>query len=386
MDFADHADRKFLIAVDNYSGWQTVFNLEKQAITSKLINATRDLFCIAGVPNVLWSDGGPQFRSKAFQDFLKRWGVTHGTSSPMYPQSNGKAEAAVKSTKKLLRRCWNAQTQQLDHDLWVQGILQHRNTPGPSGLSPAQILYGRPVQDMLPAHRRNFAEKWQTSAEQAEAAAIQRQEKVEERYNAHATDLPVLKVGSKVAIQSQDTRLWDRFGEVVEVGKNRRYFVKLASGRVLSRNRRHLRRRYGHAPPGALPRGSGSSVHQPRHLVGSTPSSMDVPTTLSTTAPPGTTAAPAPTAALPGAAPPGALSPVAPSGPSPTTPPPGVPSTGTPRTGVPPAGTIAAAAPSDGSERSGPSHLTPPVTARADLRRSRRDRRPPEWFGVVPWK
>jgi transposase InsO family protein len=253
MDFGDYGGHKFLIAVDHCSGWQSVADLGTHALTSQLISATRDIFCIAGVPNTLWSDGGPQFRATAFQEFLKRWGVTHRTSSPRYPQSNGRAEAAVKATKKLIRRCWNPQTRKLDQDPWVQGVLQHRNTPGPCGRTPAEILYGRPVRDMLPAHRRNFAAEWQTSADEAEVAAARRQDRVEELYNSRATDLPALQAGNKVAIQDQETKRWDRYGEIVEVGDHRRYFIKLASGRVLCRNRRHLRRRYGHAPPDATP-------------------------------------------------------------------------------------------------------------------------------------
>ena len=53
----------------------------------------------------------------------------------------------------------------------------------------------------------------------------------------------------RALVQNQDSKRCDRYGVVVEAGQNRRYFVKLQSGRVLSRNRRHIRRRYGHAPP-----------------------------------------------------------------------------------------------------------------------------------------
>lgn len=51
------------------------------------------------------SDGGPQFVSQEFQDFAKKWGITHMTSSPMHQQANGKAESAVKIMKTLLRKC-----------------------------------------------------------------------------------------------------------------------------------------------------------------------------------------------------------------------------------------------------------------------------------------
>ena len=52
------------------------------------------------------TDNGPQFDSAEFAMFAKKWSFKHDTSSPRYPQSNGKAENAVKtclpSTKELL--------------------------------------------------------------------------------------------------------------------------------------------------------------------------------------------------------------------------------------------------------------------------------------------
>ena len=263
MDFGDYAGHKFLVTVDHTSGWQFVTDLGIRAVASQLISASRDVFCMVGVPNTIWSDGGPQFCAKSYQDFLRRWGVAHRVSSPAYPQSNGRAEAAVKTTKKLIRRCWDARTGRLDPELWAAGILQHRNTPGPDGRSPAEILFGRPMQDLLPAHRRNFRPEWQKSAEEAESAAAQRQEQVELQYNVRATDLPALKVGNQVAVQDQATKRWDRYGEVVEVCDHRRYLVKLASGRVLSRNRRHLRRRYGHAAPEPVRNPADGNVSSP---------------------------------------------------------------------------------------------------------------------------
>ena len=44
-----------------------------------------------------WSrmDNGPKFSSEAFKDFAHHCGFRHCTSSPYYPQSNGRAEKAV---------------------------------------------------------------------------------------------------------------------------------------------------------------------------------------------------------------------------------------------------------------------------------------------------
>ena len=95
----------------------------------------------------------------------------------------------MKSAKKLLTRCWDERTGQLDDELWTRGVLQHRNTPGRSGRSPAQIVFVRPIRNTLPAHRRNFAPEWQRAADIAEAQVTRDQEKVEDAYRLEAIAL-----------------------------------------------------------------------------------------------------------------------------------------------------------------------------------------------------
>ncbi|XP_043227719.1 uncharacterized protein LOC122384401 [Amphibalanus amphitrite] len=222
------------------------------------------MFCFTGVPDIWYSDNGPQFASRVFREFLRDWGVEHRTSSPGYPQSNGIAEAAVKTTKRLIRRCWDQRSASIDPDKWTRAILQYRNTPTAGGRSPAQVLFGRPVQDALPAHRRAFAAEWQRAAEITETAAAKRQEKVEGRYNAYAKDLPNLSVGNQVAVQNQVDRRWTAYGVIVRVCPNRKYLIRLLSRRVVCRNRRHIRRRYPHVTPSDFPKAdSGSETTVP---------------------------------------------------------------------------------------------------------------------------
>ena len=47
-----------------------------------LISTLRPVFCSTAVPDILWSDGGPQFNAKALYTFSTQWGFTHKTSSP----------------------------------------------------------------------------------------------------------------------------------------------------------------------------------------------------------------------------------------------------------------------------------------------------------------
>jgi len=242
LDLCSHAGRAYLIIVDCFTDWPAVISLDHGTTSTQVISAVRQSFCRTAIPDVVWSDGGPQFTSKLFNDFACRWGFTHKVSSPRNPQSNGKAEATVKSMKKLLYTCWNGRS--LDHDKFCRALLQYRNTPNrKDGLSPAQKLFGHPVQDILPAHHRAFLPEWQRPMVTAEE---QRQDHLTSSaafYNQHAHPLPDITIGSHVAIQNPQTKVWDIYGIVTDINPQRRYYIKTKSGRVLVRNRRFLRRR-----------------------------------------------------------------------------------------------------------------------------------------------
>ena len=72
-------------------------------------------------PDIIWADQGPQIMSQTFQSFAKEWGFRHVTSSPTYLQSNGKAESAVKSMKKIIRGSWTGY--HLDQNKLARGLL-----------------------------------------------------------------------------------------------------------------------------------------------------------------------------------------------------------------------------------------------------------------------
>ena len=73
--------------------------------------------------------------------------------------------------------------------------------------------------------------------EEATRAALSNRERAEDFYNTHAHNLPEITIGSNVAIQNSNTKLWDVYGTVTYIGPHRRYYIKTQSGRVLVRNR-----------------------------------------------------------------------------------------------------------------------------------------------------
>lgn len=93
----------------------------------------------------LYSDGSPEFTSSMTELFLHRWGVRHRVSSAYNPQSNGRAEVAVKSAKRLLRS-HTGRGGTLNNDRFLRAMLKLRNTPDPNcNKSLAEIVFGRPL-------------------------------------------------------------------------------------------------------------------------------------------------------------------------------------------------------------------------------------------------
>ena len=92
--------------VDRFSNWPEIKRVVQNSRNSGapgLIRALKRMFATFRVPIELSSDGGSEFIAKETQEFLKRWGVSHRLSSAYHPRSNGRAEVAVKSMKRLLQ-------------------------------------------------------------------------------------------------------------------------------------------------------------------------------------------------------------------------------------------------------------------------------------------
>ena len=82
----------------------------KYIIVRKLPNSISAAVCIElsmivtelGLPHIIRSDNGPCYNSKEFRQFLQCYNITHQTSSPNHPRSNGFVERMVGVAKKLM--------------------------------------------------------------------------------------------------------------------------------------------------------------------------------------------------------------------------------------------------------------------------------------------
>ena len=101
-DLCDLQGRTLLVCSDYFSNFIEVERITS-VTTRGVCKAFKAMFARYGIPDVLVTDNGPQFASTEFDNFAQTWGFEHVTSSPHYPQSNGKAENAVKTVKRLFK-------------------------------------------------------------------------------------------------------------------------------------------------------------------------------------------------------------------------------------------------------------------------------------------
>ena len=128
-DFMTFDGSEYLVIVDYYSKMPIVQKMPtSQCNSAKTIAVLKELFAEHGIPEEIRSDNGPQFASHLFTEFMKDWSITHSTSSPRNPRSNGQAESAVKIVKGLLTR---AKCSGQDPYL---ALLAYRSTPVDSHL------------------------------------------------------------------------------------------------------------------------------------------------------------------------------------------------------------------------------------------------------------
>ena len=124
----------FLIVTDVFS---------KYFLVRKLANSTSAAVCaeIATIvteldlPHIIRSDNGPCYNSKEFQQLLQCYNITHHTSSPHHPRSNGFVERMVGFAKKLMDKAGS------EGKLWISGLYDYRVTPQSGSIaSPLQLI------------------------------------------------------------------------------------------------------------------------------------------------------------------------------------------------------------------------------------------------------
>ena len=134
----------FAACVDRHSGWVVATPHKLRGLTAaKVAKAMYEAWWSPhGLPSVITSDRGSHFAGAWWRTMCAMLGVRQAYAQAYHHPANGRAEVAGAQLQKRLRKL------QAEEGLcWVQALprairLLH-DVPGPAGISPYQILYGR---------------------------------------------------------------------------------------------------------------------------------------------------------------------------------------------------------------------------------------------------
>ena len=137
----------------------------------------------------------------------------------------------------------------LDGDKFARALLIHRNTPDPAtGVSPAQIVFGRPIRDHLPTplHKLDIRSDWTKAAKLREECFMKRHYAKCEDLTHGTKQLQSLIPGDFVYVQDQagkTPRQWNRSAKVLEALPHDSFLIRIdGSYTTTRRNRKFLRK------------------------------------------------------------------------------------------------------------------------------------------------
>ena len=154
MDFCGpvQSGEYLMVVIDEYSRYPEV-ELINSTSSQTVIRHLDAIFSRHGIPSVLKTDNGPPFQSTDFAQYCSAMNCAHRRISPLWPRANGECERFMRTLKKML------QTATVLTGNWKQQLytfLRHyRATPHTTtGISPAELLFGRKLRTELPVINR----------------------------------------------------------------------------------------------------------------------------------------------------------------------------------------------------------------------------------------
>lgn len=127
-------------------------------ITAQIVvKALLRFFSTFGLPKVVQTDQGTNFKSRVFAQALKTLGIEHITSSSYHPESQGALERFHQTLKSMLRKhCYSSQR---DWDESVPLVLFacREATQESLGFSPGELVFGREMRGPLKVFKERLA-------------------------------------------------------------------------------------------------------------------------------------------------------------------------------------------------------------------------------------
>ena len=234
VDIFDSAGKHYLCVIDRFSGFPFVAPLRSMT-TSAVIKELNKIFLVFGYAGTLRTDNGPAFRSE-FHEYCTAHGMTHETSSPHFPQSNGHAEKRGQNMQTSSTKMQECLGRFPAGSLRVEKCFQDQ-----MGTAQRSSCFGRAQRTALPRLPVSLRPiDWG----KAERNRQDRDCAMKKSFDRHSHDLNRLKIGDRVLTQDPITRKWNREGIVKEcMATGRSYIIEFTDGGAdARRNRRFIRK------------------------------------------------------------------------------------------------------------------------------------------------
>ncbi|GFX12211.1 hypothetical protein TNCV_1103291 [Trichonephila clavipes] len=145
-----------LCMMDQHTRWPEAVPL--RSLTAKnACDSLLQIFSRTGIPSIIASDQGTNFKSALTQEFTKRIGSSPRFSCPGYPASNGLVERWNKVLKDMIHHVIREDPRSWDRQLPFL-LFAYREVPNTTtGVSPFRLLYGREARGPLAILKSSWA-------------------------------------------------------------------------------------------------------------------------------------------------------------------------------------------------------------------------------------
>ena len=234
VDLFSFEGAEYMVTVCYKSNFWELDKLSKTT-AGVVISKLKHHFARYGLPDVMVSDNGPPFQSHDFSDFTTGLGIQHQTISPYNSKANGKAESAVKTAKRMLKKCRKSGEDQ------CLALLNIRNTPTQGvDSSPVQRFLGRRTKTKLPTTHDALKPMQHQSKHEMQQLMLN-QKRQAHYFNKHSKPLSELDEGD--VVRMKPFRLGDDKWKKATVLRrlDERSYEVIHHNQVYRRNREHLR-------------------------------------------------------------------------------------------------------------------------------------------------
>ena len=141
-DYCSLKGKTWLIMVDRFTGWNSIYYFQQDALAKKLVETRRETFIMFGVPCEISTDCGTQYMSHEFTAFLRQWRISLRKSAEYNPHSNPRAETAVKSAKRILSAHYGIRSAKLGFSIvTLQSLISSCHQPSYCLADQSEITY-----------------------------------------------------------------------------------------------------------------------------------------------------------------------------------------------------------------------------------------------------